>query len=150
MIEIQKKNNSGLSFEELYRNAYTMVLHKHGDKLYSGLREVVAEHLNDKVQQVLFFRLLVFYSERREKKVKKISRLTPAGQGFFTTLGLKLNRPSLHKIQLVGVETGYNVPIWTRRPDLTREYNELLAQIWLSIKFQRDSVSRFDPSRFGY
>ena len=48
--EIQKKNNSGLSFEELYRNAYTMVLHKHGDKLYNGLREVVAEHLNDKVQ----------------------------------------------------------------------------------------------------
>merc|ERR1719402_1536661 len=49
--EIQKKNNSGLSFEELYRNAYTMVLHKHGDKLYSGLREVVSEHLNDKVQK---------------------------------------------------------------------------------------------------
>ena len=39
--EIQKKNNSGLSFEELYRNAYTMVLHKHGERLYSGLREVV-------------------------------------------------------------------------------------------------------------
>jgi len=49
--EIQKKNNSGLSFEELYRNAYTMVLHKHGDKLYSGLREVVTEHLTDKVQK---------------------------------------------------------------------------------------------------
>jgi len=49
--EIQKKNNSGLSFEELYRNAYTMVLHKHGDKLYSGLRDVVTEHLTDKVQK---------------------------------------------------------------------------------------------------
>ena len=33
--EIRKKNNSGLSFEELYRNAYTMVLHKHGEKLYT-------------------------------------------------------------------------------------------------------------------
>jgi cullin 3 len=43
--EIQKKNNSGLSFEELYRNAYTMVLHKHGEKLYTGTREVVIEHL---------------------------------------------------------------------------------------------------------
>ncbi|KAJ0011656.1 hypothetical protein NQD34_012631 [Periophthalmus magnuspinnatus] len=43
--EIQRKNNSGLSFEELYRNAYTMVLHKHGEKLYTGLREVVTEHL---------------------------------------------------------------------------------------------------------
>jgi cullin 3 len=48
--EIQKKNNSGLSFEELYRNAYTMVLHKHGEKLYTGTREVVTEHLVRKVR----------------------------------------------------------------------------------------------------
>lgn len=48
--EIQKKNNSGLSFEELYRNAYTMVLHKHGERLYTGLREVVTEHLVNKVR----------------------------------------------------------------------------------------------------
>jgi cullin 3 len=48
--EIQKKNNSGLSFEELYRNAYTMVLHKHGEKLYTGTREVVTEHLVQKVR----------------------------------------------------------------------------------------------------
>ena len=48
--EIQKKNNSGLSFEELYRNAYTMVLHKHGEKLYTGTREVVIEHLVNKVR----------------------------------------------------------------------------------------------------
>ncbi|CAG0901378.1 unnamed protein product [Darwinula stevensoni] len=49
--EIQKKNNSGLSFEELYRNAYTMVLHKHGEKLYVGLREVVTSHLESKVRK---------------------------------------------------------------------------------------------------
>ncbi len=48
--EIQKKNNSGLSFEELYRNAYTMVLHKRGEKLYTGTREVVMEHLVQKVE----------------------------------------------------------------------------------------------------
>ncbi|KAI1712967.1 cullin family domain-containing protein [Ditylenchus destructor] len=47
IMEIQRKNNSGLSFEELYRNAYTMVLHKHGEKLYNGLREVVVEHLQN-------------------------------------------------------------------------------------------------------
>lgn len=51
--EIQKKNNSGLSFEELYRNAYTMVLHKHGERLYSGLKEVVTNHLETKVSIVL-------------------------------------------------------------------------------------------------
>lgn len=48
--EIQKKNNSGLSFEELYRNAYTMVLHKHGERLYTGLKEVVTYHLETKVR----------------------------------------------------------------------------------------------------
>lgn len=48
--EIQKKNNSGLSFEELYRNAYTMVLHKHGERLYTGLKEVVTNHLEKQVQ----------------------------------------------------------------------------------------------------
>ena len=47
--EIQRKNNSGLSFEELYRNAYTMVLHKHGERLYTGLRNVVTKHLEEKV-----------------------------------------------------------------------------------------------------
>ena len=47
--EIQKKNNGGLSFEELYRNAYTMVLHKHGEKLYNGLTEVVTDHLKNTV-----------------------------------------------------------------------------------------------------
>ncbi|CRL00700.1 CLUMA_CG013957, isoform A [Clunio marinus] len=49
--EIQKKNNSGLSFEELYRNAYTMVLHKHGERLYNGLKEVVTQHLQQKVRE---------------------------------------------------------------------------------------------------
>lgn len=48
--EIQRKNNSGLSFEELYRNAYTMVLHKHGERLYVGLKQVVTEHLENKVR----------------------------------------------------------------------------------------------------
>lgn len=58
--EIQRKNNSGLSFEELYRNAYTMVLHKHGEKLYTGLREVVTEHLINKVRNLFFSCASVF------------------------------------------------------------------------------------------
>ncbi|KAF5402045.1 Cullin-3-B [Paragonimus heterotremus] len=45
IIEIQKKNNSGLSFEELYRNAYTLVLHKHGERLYAGTKALVCEHM---------------------------------------------------------------------------------------------------------
>lgn len=56
--EIQKKNNSGLSFEELYRNAYTMVLHKHGERLYTGLKEVVTHHLEFKVNLQYLSRIL--------------------------------------------------------------------------------------------
>eukprot|EP00794_Sanderia_malayensis_P011098 gene11098-12267_t len=51
--EIQRKNNSGLSFEELYRNAYTMVLHKHGERLYCGLKQVVTDNLENKVRNVV-------------------------------------------------------------------------------------------------
>lgn len=51
--EIERKNNSGLSFEELYRNAYTMVLHKKGERLYNGVREVVGLHLIHVRQQLL-------------------------------------------------------------------------------------------------
>ncbi|XP_050539140.1 cullin-3-B-like [Daktulosphaira vitifoliae] len=49
--EIHKKNNSCLSFEELYRNAYTMILLKHGERLYNGMRETVATHLESKVRE---------------------------------------------------------------------------------------------------
>lgn len=48
--EIQKKNNGGLSFEELYRNAYTLVLHKKGDLLYEGVKDVIKEHLEEKIR----------------------------------------------------------------------------------------------------
>jgi len=38
-----------LSAEELYRNAYTLVLHGRGEMLYSRLQEVVTEYLVEKV-----------------------------------------------------------------------------------------------------
>ena len=56
--EIHNQNASSLSFEELYRfralsmevfsrsrNAYSLVLHKHGDILYNGVVEAVTGHL---------------------------------------------------------------------------------------------------------
>ncbi|XP_059450028.1 cullin-3A-like [Corylus avellana] len=45
--EIYNHNASGLSFEELYRNAYNMVLHKFGEKLYSGLVATMTSHLSE-------------------------------------------------------------------------------------------------------
>lgn len=43
--EIHSHNASGLSFEELYRNAYNMVLHKYGGMLYSALKSEMVSHL---------------------------------------------------------------------------------------------------------
>jgi len=43
--EIHHKNASSLSFEALYRNAYKLVLKKHGDRLYQQVKELVTEHL---------------------------------------------------------------------------------------------------------
>nr|KYP65890.1 Cullin-4A [Cajanus cajan] len=45
--EIYNQNISGLSYEVLYRNAYNMVLHKFGDKLYSGLVETMTARLKE-------------------------------------------------------------------------------------------------------
>uniref|UniRef100_A0A0E0ARD4 Cullin family profile domain-containing protein n=1 Tax=Oryza glumipatula TaxID=40148 RepID=A0A0E0ARD4_9ORYZ len=45
--EIYNHNASGLSFEELYRTAYNLVLHKHGPKLYDKLTENMEDHLQE-------------------------------------------------------------------------------------------------------
>ncbi|GLB40454.1 putative cullin-domain-containing protein [Lyophyllum shimeji] len=44
--EIQNHDASNLSFEENYRFAYNMVLHKEGKMLYDGVKKLVAEHLD--------------------------------------------------------------------------------------------------------
>lgn len=43
--EIYNRNASQLSFEELYRNAYNLVLHKHGGLLYEGVTDKINQHL---------------------------------------------------------------------------------------------------------
>ncbi|EFA79173.1 cullin C [Heterostelium album PN500] len=49
---IHLKNASSLSFEELYRNAYNMVLHKNGEMLYNNLKNLVNGHLKEVAKQV--------------------------------------------------------------------------------------------------
>lgn len=43
--EIHSRNASQLSFEELYRHAYNLVLHKHGLILYEGVTNKITTHL---------------------------------------------------------------------------------------------------------
>lgn len=43
--EIYNQNASALSFEELHRTAYNLVLQKHGDILYDGISKAIKTHL---------------------------------------------------------------------------------------------------------
>jgi cullin 3 len=50
--EIYNRNASQLSFEELYRNAYNLVLHKHGSLLYEGVSDKLSSHLQETVKRL--------------------------------------------------------------------------------------------------
>jgi cullin 3 len=65
--EIYNHNASGLSFEELYRNAYNMVLHKFGEKLYTGLVSTMTSHLKDIAKSIESAQGLLFLEELNRK-----------------------------------------------------------------------------------
>eukprot|EP00501_MAST-03F_sp_TOSAG23-6_P002131 GSMAST32.ASY1.ANO1.2228.1 assembled CDS len=65
--EIHNKNASSLSFEELYRNAYNLVLHKHGEKLYVGLNDT----WNDHHHTMVMIRDILMYMDRTYVVQKK-------------------------------------------------------------------------------
>jgi cullin 3 len=50
--EIYNRNASQLSFEELYRNAYNLVLHKYGTLLYEGVTDKLNEHLSETAKRL--------------------------------------------------------------------------------------------------
>lgn len=49
-LEIHTKNASALSFEELYRNAYKIVLKKKGEELYDKVADFEARWLSSEVR----------------------------------------------------------------------------------------------------
>lgn len=55
--EIQQRNASNLSFEDLYRKAYNLVLRKHGKLLYDRVQATIASHLADTVRVRLLDKL---------------------------------------------------------------------------------------------
>jgi len=65
--EIHRQNASGLSFEELYRNAYNMVLHKFGEKLYTGLSDTITKHLQAVGAEVIAANDEQFLPELKDK-----------------------------------------------------------------------------------
>ena len=51
--EIQHHNAHKLSFEECYRLSYQLVVSKHGQMLYNGVRDLVVENLNRLAQETI-------------------------------------------------------------------------------------------------
>lgn len=51
--EIHRKDASRLSFEELYRTAYTLVIRKHGRRLYDSVKQEIRSHLRGVLNAIL-------------------------------------------------------------------------------------------------
>ncbi|VDO79623.1 unnamed protein product [Heligmosomoides polygyrus] len=87
--EIQRKNNSGLSFEELYRNAYTMVRAKIVEALDSGnFLEVVNEAWSDHTTAMVMIRDILMYMDRVYVEQNKVEPVFHLGLAIFRT-GIK-------------------------------------------------------------
>lgn len=53
IYKIQNKQASSLSYEELYRTAYNLVLHKHGEMLYNNVKATTGELLKPIAEEIL-------------------------------------------------------------------------------------------------
>ena len=53
IVKIHSKQASQLSYEELYRTAYNMVLHKHGELLYNNVKQTTGELLKPVADDLL-------------------------------------------------------------------------------------------------
>ncbi len=51
--QIYQQNASSLSFQNLYTSGYQIVLHKHGEVLYSGVEETITIHISGERDKVL-------------------------------------------------------------------------------------------------
>lgn len=66
IVEIHQKDASKLSFEELYRTAYTLVIRKHGRRLYESVKSEIRKHLG----QVLITQLIPKSKMKAKSKIK--------------------------------------------------------------------------------
>ncbi|KAG5416880.1 hypothetical protein I9W82_005610 [Candida metapsilosis] len=81
ITQIQNKNVSSLSYEQLYRKAYVLVLRKFGGQLYDNVSETVKSHLLEQRSHLLslgsspeqFMRLLIQEWDEHLQSMKFIS-----------------------------------------------------------------------------
>ena len=87
--EIHTKNASKLSFEELYRNAYKIVLRKKGEELYSRVAQFVSNWLGGNVRLNLVKQLtlpLITLADPTERPQSTSAERQAAGESFLRAL----------------------------------------------------------------
>ena len=87
--EIHTKNASALSFEELYRNAYKIVLKKKGEELYNRVAQFEAQWLSETVQNRVVRQLttpLLLLTDGSGRSLATSTERRVAGEGFLRTL----------------------------------------------------------------
>lgn len=87
--QIHTKNASVLSFEELYRNAYKIVLKKKGEELYNKVAQFEADWLSDSVRNSIVRQLthpLLMLTDGAGKPLSSSAERKAAGEGFLRAL----------------------------------------------------------------
>lgn len=87
-VEIHTKNASALSFEELYRNAYKIVLKKKGDDLYNKVVQFEERWLGDNVRGRIVKQLSAPLKiiDGSGRSLASTSELRVSGEGFLKEL----------------------------------------------------------------
>ena len=87
--QIHTKNASILSFEELYRNAYKIVLKKKGEELYNNVAQFEADWLGREVRSVIVKQLthtLLMLTDGTGKPQSSSAERKAAGESFLRAL----------------------------------------------------------------
>ncbi|KAG5459942.1 MAG: Cullin repeat-like-containing domain protein, partial [Olpidium bornovanus] len=79
--EIHRMNAAQLSFEELYRTAYNMVLHKQGEKLHAGIRDVLTQYLDEVAEKTVVAAIAVSSAGTDASDAASPSGSTAVGPG---------------------------------------------------------------------
>lgn len=90
-FEIHTKNASALSFEELYRNAYKIVLKKKGEELYNKVAQFERDWLGNTVRERVVRQLttpllLLSDGSGSGRSLATSAERRVAGEGFLRTL----------------------------------------------------------------
>lgn len=138
--EIHTKNASQLSFEELYRNAYKIVLKKQGEELYNRVAQFEADWLSNNVRTDVVRLLtppLMFLRDATGRTLSTTAERRVAGEEFLRSLKEKwedhqvcmgmltdvlmymVSRSSLDSADVMGLTVGRTGPCILHRPPPT-------------------------------